>query len=110
LTQLRQEYQEFVDRNAEIIALGPDGPNAFKRFWKDNQLPFIGISDLRSRISDTYYQEVNLLKLGRMPALFIIDLNGRIRYAHYGDSMQDTTPVKVILDLLDQLNNENRLT
>jgi len=85
------------------MALGPDGPNAFKRYWESEQIPFIGLPDIKSKISDTYYQEVNLFKLGRMPAIFVIDRQGMIRYAHYGDSMKDIPPNQVILDVLDQL-------
>jgi peroxiredoxin len=100
---LRQDYALFQQRGAEIIALGPDGPNAFKRYWQSEQIPFIGLPDIKSKVSDTYYQEVNLFKLGRMPAIFVIDRQGMIRYAHYGDSMKDIPPNQVILDVLDQL-------
>lgn len=103
MAQLRQDYDLFHQRGAEIIALGPDGPNAFKRYWESEQIPFIGLPDIKSRISDIYYQEVNLLKLGRMPAIFVIDRQGMIRYAHYGDSMKDIPPNQEILDILDQL-------
>jgi peroxiredoxin len=86
----------------EIIALGPDGPNAFRRYWQEEQIPFIGCADIKSKVADKYYQEVNLLKLGRMPAVFVIDPQGQIRYAHYGDSMADIPPnaelLKVISD------------
>lgn len=83
--------------------MGPDGPNAFKRYWETEQIPFIGLADIKSKVSDTYYQEVNLFKLGRMPAIFVIDQQGIIRYAHYGDSMKDIPPNQVILDVIDQL-------
>ncbi len=86
-----------------IIALGPDGPNAFRRYWEENDLPFTGCADIRSRVADTYYQEVNLFKFGRMPALFIIDREGRVRYQHYGDSMSDIPDNQTVLQVLDQL-------
>ena len=89
MAQLRQDYEKFTDAGAEIIALGPDGPRAFKKYWEENDIPFIGCPDIKSRVADQYYQEVNLFKLGRMPALFIIDLDGKIRFTHYGDSMSD---------------------
>jgi len=104
--QLRQDYEEFKKRGAEVIALGPDGQNAFIRFWKENDMPFIGLSDAGSRVADMYAQEVNLLKLGRMPATFVIDLQGRVRYVHYGEAMQDTAKNADILGVLDRLNEE----
>jgi peroxiredoxin len=106
MAQLRQDYQEFVKRNAVIIVLGPDGPNAFRRYWAENEMPFTGLPDIRSKIGDLYYQEVNLLKLGRMPAVFVIDRAGLIRYVHYGDSMSDIPENSEITTFLDQLNSE----
>lgn len=106
LGQLRKDYQQFTTRGAEILALGPDGTNAFRHFWDDNQMPFIGLSDVKSKVADLYYQEVNLLKLGRMPALFVIDRKGLVRYLHYGEAMQDTAKNAEVLAILDQLNTE----
>jgi len=106
MAQLRHDFNEFVNRNAVIIVLGPDGPNAFKKYWAEQQLPFIGCSDIKSRVADLYHQEVNLIKLGRMPAMFIIDRHGSIRYLHYADSMQDIPPNSEILEIIDNLINE----
>jgi peroxiredoxin Q/BCP len=98
---LRLDYGKFQECEAEIIALGPDGPNAFRRFWQQEDMPFIGLADIRSATADRYYQEVNLLKLGRMPAVFVIDKHGYIRYAHYGDSMADIPSNDEVLKVLD---------
>jgi hypothetical protein len=57
-------------------------------------------------VADVYNQQVNLWKLGRMPALLVVDKDGIIRYEHYGDSMQDIPENSVILDLLDRLNGK----
>jgi peroxiredoxin Q/BCP len=48
-------------------------------------------------------QEVNLFKLGRMPAQVIIDRQGIARYAHYGHSMSDIPANEELLNLLDQI-------
>lgn len=103
---MRQDYEKFVERGAEIIAIGPDGPNAFRKYWQENKIPFPGCADLRSRVANRYDQEVSLLKFGRMPALFIVDKQGMIRYSHYGDSMADIPSNESILKLLDELNAE----
>jgi peroxiredoxin len=92
----------------EIIALGPDGPNAFKHYWEENELPFTGCSDIRSRVADTFYQEVNLFKFGRMPALFIIDRAGNVRYQHYGDSMSDIPENETVLKLIEEIRDEQQ--
>lgn len=86
-----------------MLAVGPDGPHAFKQYWEENNLPFPGLADLRSRVADRYAQEVNLFKLGRMPALFVVDKEGVIRYEHYGDSMSDIPSNAEVFAVLDAL-------
>lgn len=91
-----------------MIIVGPDGPRAFKRYWSENDMPFIGLADIGSKVADRYAQEVNLIKLGRMPALFIVDREGRIRFIHYGKAMSDIPPNQIVLEALDQLLEEER--
>ncbi len=69
-------------------------------------MPFVGLSDVKSKNAEKYYQEVNLLKLGRMPAVFIIDPEGRIRYVHYGDSMKDIPENSELLAFLKKVIDE----
>ena len=103
---MRQDHDQFTSRGVKIIALGPDGPNAFRRYWEENQLPFTGCADVRSKVADTFYQEVSLFKFGRMPAMFIIDKQGKVRWQHYGDSMSDIPENKAVLEIIDQLQAE----
>jgi peroxiredoxin Q/BCP len=104
MAQLRQDYQEFVKRDTEVIILGPDGPSAFKRTWQMEDMPMIGLADPGSKVADRYHQKVNLLKWGRMPALLVIDKNGIIRFVHYGNSMSDIPENAAILGLIDEIN------
>jgi peroxiredoxin len=99
---LRQDYSEFVRRNIEVIALGPDGPNAFKRYWEKESLPFIGCADLQSRVAAQYQQEVNWFKAGRMPAVFLIDPQGKIIFRQYGDSMSDIPKNTDVFSVFDK--------
>jgi peroxiredoxin len=102
---LRQDTDKFVEHGAEIIALGPDNQKAFVRHWETEQLPYIGLADRHSAVADKYYQEVNIFKLGRMPAQFIVDKEGTIRYFHYGDSMSDIPQNQELLNVLDDINS-----
>jgi peroxiredoxin len=106
LAQLRLEYEQFTRRGAEILVLGPDGPNAFRRYWQENDMPFIGMADIKSKIASQYDQEVNLLKLGRMPAVFVIDSRGTIRSSHYAASMSDLPGNDELLNILDRIQKE----
>jgi peroxiredoxin Q/BCP len=103
---LRQDQSAFAQRGAAVLILGPDGPNAFRKYWQENDMPFPGLPDLRSRVAERYEQEVNLFKLGRMPALFVLDRQGRVRFAHYGDSMTDIPANADVLAVIDAINEE----
>ena len=106
MAQLRRDYQEFVNRGAEVIAVGPEREKTFAEYWGREKMPFPGIPDPKHNISNLYGQKVDPFKLGRMPALFVINKEGKIRYRHYADSMSDIPPDKEILSLLDDLNRE----
>jgi peroxiredoxin Q/BCP len=104
MAQLRQDYQEFVKRQAQVIVLGPEDAKAFAAYWQKYDLPFIGLPDPKAGVLKLYGQEVNLFKLGRMPAQVIIDKAGIARFVHYGHSMADIPENAEVLALLDPLN------
>ena len=103
---MRQDYGKFTDRQTEVIAVGPEDAATFSEFWLSHQMPFPGIPDPEHAIAGLYGQKVNPFKLGRMPALVVIDKEGRIRYSHYGNSMSDIVSDRDILRLLDDLSRE----
>jgi len=106
MAQLRQDYSEFRALETEIIAVGPEDANSFGRYWKAHKLPFIGLPDPTHSILKRYGQEVNLFKLGRLPAQVLIDKQGIARYVHYGRSMSDIPDNKELLQILKKINHE----
>jgi peroxiredoxin len=104
MAQLRQDYDEFVSREAEIVVVGPDDQKAFQEYWRRESLPFVGLADPSHTVARRYGQEVKLLRMGRMPALMVIDKAGQVAYKHYGGSMSDIPPNPQILAILDELN------
>ena len=106
MAQLRRDYQEFLIRNAEIIAIGPESADNFTKWWSIHDMPFPGLPDPDHSVSKLYGQQVKLLKLGRLPAQLVIDKQGLIRFVHYGNSMSDIIENSKIMLLLDQLNRE----
>jgi len=103
MAQLRQDYQEFIKRQAEVIILGPEEPQAFAAYWEKHNLPFIGLPDPKASVLKLYGQEVNLFKLGRMPAQVIVDKTGVARFVHYGHSMSDIPENAELFAILDEL-------
>jgi hypothetical protein len=87
-----------------VIVVGPENANSFKSYWRDNDLPFIGLPDPKASVLRRFGQEINLFKLGRMPAQVIVDKAGIARFVHYGHSMSDIPGNSELLELLDQIN------
>lgn len=104
MAQLRQDYAAFEQRDALIVVVGPEDADAFNKYWQENSLPFIGLPDPKHSVLKLYGQEVNLFKLGRMPAQVIVDRNGIVRFVHYGHSMSDIPENSELLELLDRLD------
>lgn len=103
MAQLRHDYQEFVKRQTQVVVVGPEDSDAFRAYFTQHNLPFIGLPDPQASVLKLYGQEVNLFKLGRMPAQVIIDKTGIASFAHYGHSMSDIPENAELLALLDQL-------
>jgi peroxiredoxin Q/BCP len=107
MTQLRQDYQEFVQRDTEVIAIGPEDTGPFATWWHEHGMPFTGVADPKHLIANKYGQQVKLVKLGRMPASLLIDRDGYIRYKHFGESMSDIPEDRLVLSLIDELKKEH---
>jgi peroxiredoxin len=104
MAQLRQDYPQFVARDIEVVVVGPEDARAFAAYWERESLPFIGLPDPTHSVLKLYGQEVNLFKLGRMPAQVLIDKAGVARFVHYGHSMSDIPKNEEILALGDEIN------
>ena len=107
MAQLRQGYDKFIARDAEIVVVGPEDRSAFETYWEKERLPFVGLADPEHSVAGRYGQEVKLLGMGRMPALVVVGKDGAIHYQHYGGSMRDIPPNREILALLENLNRKS---
>ena len=108
MARLRDEYEKFTSRGAEILAVGPNPPSVFEQYWRNEKIPFVGLPDADHRVARMYRQEVNLFKLGRMPLSCVVDTKGYIRFAHYGASMQDIPSNIELLHVIDELNASSK--
>ena len=103
MAQLRQDYDQYIQRNTEVVVVGPESAESFKNYFEKHQLPFIGLPDPTHSVLKLYKQQVKLLRLGRLPSQTIVDKNGIIQYAHFGKSMQDIPSNEDIFAILDAL-------
>jgi peroxiredoxin Q/BCP len=108
MAQLRRDYEKFLDQDTEILVVGSENAPAFNKYWREKKLPFIGLPDPKHTVLKLYGQEVNLFKLGRMPAQVLIDKAGSAQFVHYGHSMQDIPENEEILSLLSKLNQSEQ--
>jgi peroxiredoxin Q/BCP len=104
MAQLRRDFMEYKNRQTEILVIGPEGPQVFQKYWREHDLPFMGLPDPKRTVLKLFGQEVNLFKLGRMPAQVIVDKKGLVRFAYYGRSMSDIPENREVLVLLDRIN------
>ncbi len=95
--------QPFLQREIEILAVGPDSSASFANYWRENNLPFVGLPDPEHRVAKRYKQEVNLFKLGRMPMNSILDREGRLRFVHYGLGMSDIPDNEIFLRVIGEI-------
>ncbi len=105
---MRDRYVDFTARDAEILAIGPDKPDSFANYWRENQIPFVGLPDPEHRVAKSYKQEVNLFKFGRMPMNSIVDRDGYIRFVHYGLNMADIPDTETFLQVIDELDKPSK--
>ena len=105
MAQLRRDHDQFVRRGAQIIVIGAEDAAAFAHYWEANRLPFVGLPDPEHSVLKLYGQQVNLFRLGRMPAQVVVDRAGVARYIHYGHSMEDIPANAEILEILDSLGS-----
>lgn len=104
MAQLRQDYAQFVARDIEVVVVGPENATAFAAYFQKESLPFVGLPNPSASVLKLYGQEVNLFKLGRMPAQVLIDKAGVARFVHYGHSMSDIPTNQEVLALGDEIN------
>ena len=104
MAQLRHDYDQFVSRDVAVVVVGPEDAEGFAAYWQKESLPFIGLPDPKASVLKLYGQEVNLFKLGRLPAQVLIDKAGVARFVHYGHNMSDIPSNQEILALIDEMN------
>jgi peroxiredoxin Q/BCP len=104
MAQLRQDFAEFEKRNTVILVVGPENAAAFTNYFRENNLPFLGLPDSTHMVLKLYGQKIKLFKFGRMPAQVLVDATGTARFVHYGHDMTDIPKNEEMLGLIDEIN------
>jgi peroxiredoxin Q/BCP len=100
---MRDEFGAFRETGAQIVVVVREKAHSLRRYWSKHLLPFLCVPDEHGEVSRRYEQEWRLLKLGRLPALFVLNCEGKIAFAHYGADMKDIPDNREILTVLKSL-------
>ena len=73
MAQLRQDLEQFAEREVAILVIGPEDARKFASYFSKHHLPFIGLPDPKHQVLKQYGQEIKLFKFGRMPAQVLVD-------------------------------------
>ncbi len=98
------DYEKFQELNAELYPITVDKlENAQKLENKYGRGKYPVYYDQTEKVAKLLHQEWKLLKLGRMPALLVIDKEGIIQFAYYSSSMKDIPKNDTVLKILAEL-------
>jgi len=97
---MRDDYKAFREAGAQIVVVTRHDAEKMRTYWRKNKLKFLGVPDPKGTLTKRYGQQWQLFKLGRMPAQFVINCNGKIAFTHYSSSMSDIPKNAKMLKLL----------
>ena len=83
----------------ESVAVSQDDLEDVNEYWSANDIPFRCIPDPEGKLKAMYDQQDTLL--AQLPALFVIDTQGVLKLAHYGDGMKDIPTVQELLRIVE---------
>lgn len=108
MAQLRQDYEAFRSRNAEMLVVVPNGPRMIGKHMRECAPPYAILSDKGGRVAVQYGICVRRTILPALscvltPTLFLIDRAGTVRYTNYTRSYvrepDDREPLAVLDDM-----------
>ena len=101
---MRERYQEFQERGAEVIAIAPDTLENARGYFQRNDIPFPCLPDADRQVYRQYDVKSALVSLGQRPGLFVIDKEGVVRYAYLGWQQWEIPSVDETLAQLDAIS------
>jgi len=101
---LRDRYEEFDKRGAQVLAIAPDTLENARNFLQEHAIPFPCLPDPDRTVFRQYDVKSAMISLGQRPGLFIIDKEGVVRYAYLGWQQWEIPSVDETLEQLDALS------
>jgi len=104
---VRDDFLKFQQLGAQVVVIARHDEERVRTYWQEHHLPFPGIPDPDAKLGDLYHQQWSLFKLGLMPALFVVDRDGKIAYAYYSKSMSDIPSNEAVFGVLRELQKKS---
>ena len=102
--RLARDLEKFEALDSELFSITADRyENARRLELRYAKEKFPIYFDRKREVVRLLQQEVKILRLGRLPAVLIIDKEGVIRWAYYGDSLRDIPRNATLLEVLEKL-------
>lgn len=100
---MRDRYEEFQERGAELLAIAPDTLEHARAFFERDNLPFRCLPDPDRAVYRLYDVKSSMVSLGQRPGQFVIDAEGVIQFAHLGRQQWEIPAVDDTLAAIDAL-------
>ena len=101
---MRDRYEEFEKRGAQVLAIAPDTLENACNFFQSHDIPFPCLPDDDRTVFRRYDVKSAMISLGQRPGLFIIDKERAVRYAYLGWQQWEIPSVDETLEQLDALS------
>jgi len=101
--RLGKEVDKLKNLNTEIYAITADRfENARRLELHYTKSAFPIFFDRKHEVVRMLHQEVKIFKLGRLPAVLIVDVEGTIKWTYYGSDFRDIPTNKEIFEALEK--------
>jgi peroxiredoxin len=100
---LRDDYSEFTRRGAEVVGVAPHNAADTRRLVESMRLPFPVLADEDRAVFRRYDVQSRLWSLGQRPAVYLVDREGVIRWAHLGRQQWEIPSTAQVLEQVDAL-------
>ncbi len=87
--QLRDQYAALRAAGIQVVAIGPDRPQALRAHFEKERLPFEAIADPSQQVLKALGQQYRWYTVGLLPAMLAIAPSGAVVWQHYAKSPQD---------------------
>lgn len=103
---MTEDYLEFTQAGAEVIAVVWETKERAHTYFEEHNVPFLCLVDPEHRVYDQYEVKSSLQSLGQRPGLFVIDVEGIVRYAYLGWQQWEIPPNAEVLEVCRDIRCE----